>query len=588
MTTRKTSGEVSSGSGGTLTSDVYSGGGRALTSGTRSGGIGTLKTAILWLLFTAAFLVLWALFETHDGISYDSAYQYFLNRHSWSGLMQLLRSDYSPPLYTYLLKAVSVITGGSLFSLRAVTVVIYSFLFAVILFPGRRLLGPRASVLAAVFVLCSRYTIYFGHTVRPAVLAFALSTAFLIHASLFYDHGEKRDLILMTVYGLLSMYTHNTSLIIAFCSYGALAVAALIKRDFPRLRALLVSGVIVSVLYLPWLFVLLGQLGAVKDGYWVSEGNVASSVYYAFIGCFENGSGTAMSVAAVMTVVLSALLAPLLLISPSKLRDAKRIKDAVDPGRKERAVESYRGARTLAVLFAVSLAGFIAATYVADLYAGRYFFIYSGAAALLWAAAITSCDRKNMISLLCTSVCAVNIITGFTGVDRKSPAGELDRFRKDFDASYHVLPSYSDIYDPGTSLPPLFVHVNEWDLGITSYLIPEADHLVTDRTYTVLNDLSVFEADGNTVIRGNDIFEGGRINVYVFINEDLYEDGWMSELIPADPSSYEAELIGRYNLPYNCNENHSLTASLYRLSKKQSRPVLDPQAEVSLRQLPCR
>ena len=39
-----------------------------------------------------------------DIINYDSSYQYFLTKHSLSDIMKLLPEDYSPPLYTLLLK----------------------------------------------------------------------------------------------------------------------------------------------------------------------------------------------------------------------------------------------------------------------------------------------------------------------------------------------------------------------------------------------------------------------------------------------------------------------------------------------------
>ena len=52
-----------------------------------------------------------------DCINYDSSYQYALTRHSLPEIWALIPADYSPPLYTLLLKAFTLIAGDSLFFL---------------------------------------------------------------------------------------------------------------------------------------------------------------------------------------------------------------------------------------------------------------------------------------------------------------------------------------------------------------------------------------------------------------------------------------------------------------------------------------
>lgn len=54
-----------------------------------------------------------------DIINYDSSYQYFLTKHSLSDIMKLLPEDYSPPLYTLLLKLLTYIFGSSLLAMRS-------------------------------------------------------------------------------------------------------------------------------------------------------------------------------------------------------------------------------------------------------------------------------------------------------------------------------------------------------------------------------------------------------------------------------------------------------------------------------------
>ena len=125
---------------------------------------------IIWLLFVAAYSVLVMRFQMYDCIDYDSSYQYFLNLHSPGEMIELLKLDYSPPLYACLLKVYSTLFGSSLSILRISSLVIMAYFFYLLLFPLRRLLGKQAAFLSAVMLFCSDYNIYFGHIIRPTLL----------------------------------------------------------------------------------------------------------------------------------------------------------------------------------------------------------------------------------------------------------------------------------------------------------------------------------------------------------------------------------------------------------------------------------
>ena len=60
--------------------------------------------ALIGLGFTAALFVWSFLLCREDCTAYDNSYQYFLNLHSWKDMFDLIKLDYSPPLYSFVLK----------------------------------------------------------------------------------------------------------------------------------------------------------------------------------------------------------------------------------------------------------------------------------------------------------------------------------------------------------------------------------------------------------------------------------------------------------------------------------------------------
>ena len=136
--------------------------------------------------------------------------------------------------------------------------------------------------------ISSAYLFYFSVEVRPAVLAYVLTTGMFVYAVLALFEGRKSDMIMFTVLACLCMYTHNVSLIAAFCVYGTTILLALIRKRFDVLKKFLISGITVAVLYIPWLIVLMEQYSNVMENYWSNEGTLLFAFFIVLIGIVEN------------------------------------------------------------------------------------------------------------------------------------------------------------------------------------------------------------------------------------------------------------------------------------------------------------
>ena len=286
-----------------------------------------LRYLCLGGVFTLLQFLFFFLLCRYDRITYDSSYQYSLNLHSLKEIFELLPMDYSPPLYSVLMKGYSAVFGYDLITMRFLSCILLSSLFFLALFPLRRLAGKYASVVASVLFLTSSYNLFFCVEIRPTVLAYILTTWMLVYAALIFFDTRKKDIVFFTVFASLCMYTHNVSLIIAFFVYGLAVILSIIIKRYDLTRRFLVSGLIVSVLYIPWLIVLIGQFQSVLDRYWSEHHSLGFGFYIAFFGIAENYLFMTMSLVPFAMIIFLPLINVLTAIDPSRYRSAKRLSE---------------------------------------------------------------------------------------------------------------------------------------------------------------------------------------------------------------------------------------------------------------------
>ena len=181
-----------------------------------------LKSLLLSILFSLLFIVWFLVICTQKCVSYDNAYQYFLNRHSWKEMFDFLQVDYSPPLYSVVLKLYSSVFGTDIIACRSFTLILICSQFFFSFFPIRRIFGKACSYAAAILFLTSSYNFYLGVAIRPTVLAYALTTGMFVYAVSAYTEEKLSELVKFSVFSILCMYTHNVSLIAAFCIYATI------------------------------------------------------------------------------------------------------------------------------------------------------------------------------------------------------------------------------------------------------------------------------------------------------------------------------------------------------------------------------
>lgn len=237
----------------------------------------TIKPYIL----PALYLLAAALRITQAGAApywYDEAYTVMVSRLPLGQMFSALAGDVHPPLYYLLTWLISHTLGDSEIVMRLPSALLS--LAAVWLTGrlGRALKWDAAAVLAGQGIMAiSPFQLFFAGEARM----YGLLQALLMAAAL---GVIERRWWLAGLAALAALYTHNYALLYLPVIGLVGLPGALRGKSFTRL----VTSLGLPLLgWLPWGSVLLGQMGTISGGYWISKptaGGVAEILYYLFLG----------------------------------------------------------------------------------------------------------------------------------------------------------------------------------------------------------------------------------------------------------------------------------------------------------------
>ena len=491
---------------------------------------------IALLAAAAAFIYIMPPFNA-DIINYDSAYQYFLTRHSFRDIAVLLPQDYSPPLYTVLLKLWTIVFGGTLASMRSFSVMIIWGMIFLAAFPVRRAFGNRTSLLCILFYTLSSLDFILVPEIRPTVLACFVVAAAAIYSylSVFYEY--RYAYVCMTVFSVLAMYTHNAAMLSVLAFYIVGVVLLFIQKNYKKMLYIIISGAICAVCYIPWLIVVFGQFANVKNNYWsnsdISLGNIIDWTY---------GINYSSSAGGIFKLVVPVLFCITAIAAVRKLRKyntVDSIKAAFTPELKDKGVKAvyllmlYVGAIAALVIFALL---------VYPIIAKRYFYMYAPIL-LLIISAYFGCrtDKWSQIPVL---IVAFSVIANF-GVT----LNEIGRSLKssDFMEMTEQIAESENV---------AFLHSHEWSLGIMMYYFPDAKHYVYDDTWCVLTSYDVFPSEVVNVGDIDNISEY-ESDFYVF-GDNFADTEQMLDAYFTANDKFDVTYIGFYEEPYTYKKGWQL------------------------------
>lgn len=210
----------------------------------------------------------------------DEAYSLELSKHSFLDIIRIDSIDVHPPLYYLILhgayKAFEIF--GLSFSqyvyLSKIVAFIPYFALIVISYSNiRRKYGWQTSFMFNCLLLGLPHMLEYSSEIRMYSWGmFFVFVAFLYALGII--ENEKNSIsnyVGLCIFATLASYTHYFACGSAILIYVYLILVCLFKKHFSKLKWVILSGVGVVVLYLPWLFVFIKQASVVKADYWISE-----------------------------------------------------------------------------------------------------------------------------------------------------------------------------------------------------------------------------------------------------------------------------------------------------------------------------
>lgn len=189
----------------------------------------------------------------------DEAWTVLISKLPWLDLAKTTAADFHPPLYYTIIHFWIQAFGSGETSVRLVSLIFWALAGITAYFFARSLKMPSTyCLLATAFVLFNPFVFPFAFEARNYTLFIFLS---LTSMWLFYK--ESVFYLLPTILGL---YTHYYMFFVVAAQY---LFILLFRRNL--LKKFIIFGVLIVILYLPWLPFFFSQAKSVAGGYWIGK-----------------------------------------------------------------------------------------------------------------------------------------------------------------------------------------------------------------------------------------------------------------------------------------------------------------------------
>lgn len=326
--------------------------------------------------------LVWLPFCLTENLWYDEAYTAAMVSLPWKEMILTTAHDVHSPFYYALLKLFYLLCGGGAY---LPVLKLFSLLFLTgYLFLGKvtvaKLFSKEVSFYFLILSILSPLALVQAGTVRMYTLAlFCMTLMGLTAYELLIEpqaEGRRGKWILLTLATVATMYSHTFAMIEAFFFYVLLLAAVWRAGRRALARKYFLSGLVATILYLPWLAVTAYQFLYRMRNDTGSREQLAdlSSVRDCLMEWFSSGTNPSVAVVVIELAVAIVLLS----LAFIKLRKDGNLTPAIGFG---------------SIVLTVAFGGIVSAT-VNNCFMGRYVFAGMGFFMLLLAIGMTRLRAK--------------------------------------------------------------------------------------------------------------------------------------------------------------------------------------------------
>ncbi|MCI8760725.1 MAG: glycosyltransferase family 39 protein [Clostridia bacterium] len=224
-------------------------------------------TLFLWYLQTIFNNSIWL----------DEAFSMSMIKQNFSEMIHHTSIDVHPPLYYILLKTIGNILegilGNSIWAAKLVSCIPILLLIIVSNTTIKKMYGKKTAFLFEILILSVPQIMNYAIEIRMYSWGLFFVMMFYLYMMKWRKENRKEDLMVMTVFAILSAYTHYFALVPVACIYLYNFIEMIVSKDRNKLeiKNMFISILISCILYIPWLIVWIKQVLVVKENYWIGE-----------------------------------------------------------------------------------------------------------------------------------------------------------------------------------------------------------------------------------------------------------------------------------------------------------------------------
>ena len=229
-----------------------------------------MKKLHIIILIIGSLFVLASIF--HTNIWFDEAYSVGMANQSLIDIWKIGGNDVHPVLYYWMLRIVSLLTGGSILAYRIFSAIPIILLGLIGFTHIRKDFGNKTGILFSFLCYFLPIMAVNANQIRMYSWAILIVTILAIYSYRIYlGNSEKKNWIIFGISSLASIYIHYYGLMAAGLINLFLLIYFIKNKKWKELKNQIVIGIIQVALYIPWLIYLLAQMKHVSKGFWIDS-----------------------------------------------------------------------------------------------------------------------------------------------------------------------------------------------------------------------------------------------------------------------------------------------------------------------------
>lgn len=236
----------------------------------------------------------------HSNLWFDEAYSVGMASHNWIDIWNIGGHDVHPVLYYWILSLINVISGGSIIAYRIFSLICIALLSILGYTHIRKDFGEKTGILFSFFALFLPEICIFANEIRMYSLAILLVTICAIYAyRIFKGDTSWKNWIIFEISSLACLYVHYYGLMVAGLIHVIMLINFIKNHRSQSIKRIILFGIALIALYIPWIVYFIGQLQHVSEGFWIGfefPDTIIELLSYQYIGNLNYYVGFAISI----------------------------------------------------------------------------------------------------------------------------------------------------------------------------------------------------------------------------------------------------------------------------------------------------